>query len=240
VTHSHWLQNYIRSSLFAKSIDFTEISLANLNVIIMKSKQFVRHLTILILSLIYLTNCSASGNQVARESIPTASPMPSTSVIPEKKSLPVNQLPQASKQSAQPLSQPQSVDQNSNSAKEGISIKGVEARCGRVGSPESNSEICESSVILNVKNLTSKPQKYLVVKIDLFDDLGNKLNDACLSGVDMVDFGSSLPPQGEKTEKVVSRKYFKYDSAKLVSSQWYGFKKPNMLEINPEVNHQCP
>jgi hypothetical protein len=154
--------------------------------------------------------------------------------------LPANQLPQVSKQPTQPLSQPKSLDQNSSSAKEAISIKGVEANCAAIGSPENNSEICESSVILNVQNLTGKPQRYLVVKVDLFDELGKKLNFACLSGVDLINFGSNLPPQGEKTEKILFRKYFKYDSAKLVSSRWYGSKKPSFSEINPEVNHQCP
>lgn len=74
----------------------TKIPIAKLNVIIMKSKQFVRQLSILIPSLIYLTNCSTSGSQVESETSPTASPtVLNTSNAPEKQSLQVNSLPNA-------------------------------------------------------------------------------------------------------------------------------------------------
>jgi hypothetical protein len=121
-------------------------------------------------------------------------------------------------------------------ASSGIEINGVSAECD----PNSQNEICESKVNLSIKNLTGKPQRYLLVKLDLYGDKGNKLNDSCLSGYELIDFGDNLSENAEKEVTVLYRKYLKYASAKLVSSKWYGLTKPSLTEAYPEIDHVCP
>lgn len=121
-------------------------------------------------------------------------------------------------------------------ASSGIQINGVTAECD----PDSQNEICASSVNLSIKNVTGQPQRYLLVKLDLYDDQGKILNDSCLSGYELIDFGESLSKNSEKNVTVLYRKYLKYASAKLDSSKWYGLTKPSLTEVYPEMDKQCP
>lgn len=121
----------------------------------------------------------------------------------------------------------------------GVTISKVNAECSKVA----KSEICESNILLSLKNLTSKPQRYLVIKAEIYNEKGKTINNECLSGYEIIDIGRSLQPQQEKKVRVLYRKYYKYSSAKIISATWYGKNKPEPEKVYPELAPgalECP
>ncbi|MDH6107155.1 hypothetical protein NWP22_15015 [Anabaenopsis tanganyikae CS-531] len=101
--------------------------------------------------------------------------------------------------------------------------------------------ICESWLRVFIQNTTGQPQKYLVIKANIYDKQRNELtNDACFSGYEIIDIGKNLLPNAKISVQTHLRKYFEYGTAQLSKVEWRGLRKPDANKVYPEVNYQCP
>lgn len=115
-----------------------------------------------------------------------------------------------------------------------VIIEDIIVECNR----SSINKLCNSKINISVINLTDKPQRYLMVRINLYEKKGKKINDPCLSGIEMIDLGKNLSPNDKRKVTVLYRKYRTYAAAKLVGSKWYN-SMPS-YDIEPEAKNQCP
>ncbi|MBD2410850.1 hypothetical protein FACHB389_00100 [Nostoc calcicola FACHB-389] len=129
---------------------------------------------------------------------------------------------------------------NSANTLRGVKIVRIEAECTTLpgGAPI---RICESALKISIKNITRKPQRYLVIKANIYDKKGNELtNDYCFSGYEIIDIGKKLLPNAKVSVQTHFRKYFEYGTAELSKVEWHGLREPNFNKVYPEVKNECP
>jgi hypothetical protein len=125
--------------------------------------------------------------------------------------------------------------QNSVNTVAGVKIVATESECS------TSPRICESWLRVFIQNTTGQPQKYLVIKANIYDKQRNELtNDACFSGYEIIDIGKILLPNAKISVQTHFRKYFEYGTAQLGKVEWHGLRKPDANKVYPEVNYQCP
>ena len=117
----------------------------------------------------------------------------------------------------------------------GVRIVATESECS------TSPRICESWLRVFIQNTTGQPQRYLVIKANIYDKQRNELtNDACFSGYEIIDIGKNLLPNAKISVQTHLRKYFEYGTAQLSKVEWRGLRKPDANKVYPEVNYQCP
>ncbi|MEA5553273.1 hypothetical protein VB713_20240 [Anabaena cylindrica UHCC 0172] len=117
----------------------------------------------------------------------------------------------------------------------GVKIVEIESVCSKT------TVVCESSLRVSIQNTTRQPQRYLVIKADIYDKEKRKLtNDTCFSGYEIIDIEKKLPPGAKVSTRTHFRKYFDYGTAKITKVQWYGLKKPDPNKVYPEIEYECP
>ena len=130
---------------------------------------------------------------------------------------------------------------NSENALRDVKIVRVETKCTTLPGVPPN-RICESWLRISINNRTRKPQRYLVIKANIYDREGNELtNDPCFSGYEIVDIGKNLLPNTKVSVQTHGRQYFEYGKAQLSKVEWHGLRKPDFNKVYPEVkNDECP
>ncbi|MBD2516890.1 hypothetical protein H6G93_18075 [Nostoc sp. FACHB-973] len=129
---------------------------------------------------------------------------------------------------------------NSANTLRGVKIVRIEAECTTV-TGVTPIKICESGLKISIKNITRKPQRYLVIKANIFDKKGNELtNDSCFSGYEIIDIRKKLLPNAKVYVQTHFRKYFEYGTAELSKVEWYGLREPDFNKVYPEVKNECP
>jgi hypothetical protein len=135
-----------------------------------------------------------------------------------------------------------SVNLSANSANtlRGVKIVRIEAECTTIPNVPPI-VICESGLKISIKNITRKPQRYLVIKANIYDKKGNELtNNSCFSGYEIIDIGKNLLPNAKISVQTHFRKYFEYGTAKLTKVEWHGLREPDFNKVYPEVKNECP
>lgn len=129
---------------------------------------------------------------------------------------------------------------NSANTLRGVKIVRIETDCTRVTRVSPN-KICESWLKISIKNITRKPQRYLVIQAKIYDNKGSEVtNNPCFSGYEIVDIGKKILPNAKVSVRTHFRKYFEYGKAQLSKVEWHGLREPDFNEVYPEVKNECP
>ncbi|TVP63095.1 MAG: hypothetical protein EA343_08990 [Nodularia sp. (in: Bacteria)] len=103
------------------------------------------------------------------------------------------------------------------------------------------SRYCQAWVDTVIKNITNIPQRYLVIKVNLYDERGNKLTEQpCFSGFELVDIGKTILPNETVNLKTYYKYHKQYNKVQITNVTWYGLKEPNVNQVYPELKNSCP
>lgn len=119
----------------------------------------------------------------------------------------------------------------------GVKIVDIKSVCYKYSYVSS----CESSLRLSIQNTTHQPQRYLIIKAEIYNKEKIELtNDSCFSGYEIIDIGKNLPPGKKVYIQSHLRKYIDYSTAEITEVQWHGLEEPDYNKVYPEINNECP